>query len=53
MIPRDEWFPRLVRWKNWEIQKPGKESIVGFFVVLAASLMLHATVLLICQLFRG
>lgn len=53
MIPREQWYPRLVRWKNWEIPRPGKEAAVGFVAVAAVSLMLHMIVLLICRLFQA
>ena len=46
------WFPKLVPWKNWEIPKPGAESLVGFGVVMAVSLLLHGFVLWLCSLFR-
>ena len=46
------WYPRLVDWRNWEIPRPGREAVVGFFVVLAASLVLHAFLLWICSSFR-
>lgn len=46
-------FPRLVRWRNWEIPRPGKEAVVGFFIVLGAAFVLHFAVLLICRFFRG
>ena len=53
MIRREDWYPRLVTWKNWEIQKPGRESVVGFLVVAAVSLLLHLTVLIICGVFKN
>lgn len=53
MIRREDWYPRLVSWKNWEVQAPSRESVVGFFIVLAASLLLHGTVILICRFFRN
>lgn len=53
MMRREDWYPRLVTWKNWEIQKPGRESMIGFLVVAAVSLLLHATVLWICRIFKG
>lgn len=46
-------YPRLFRWRNWEVPRPGKEAVVGFFIVLAAAIALHFTVLLICHLFGG
>lgn len=52
MIPRDQWYPRLVRWKNWEIPRPGKEAIVGALIVAGVSLTLHMIVLFICRTFR-
>jgi hypothetical protein len=50
---RDErtWFPKLVNWENFEIPVPGREAVVGFFAVLAASLLLHVGVLWVCSLF--
>ncbi len=53
MIPRDEWYPRLVRWKNWEIPKPSREASAGFFAISAISLLLHLTVIWICRLFEA
>lgn len=53
MMRREDWYPRLVTWKNWEIQTPSQESVVGFFIVLAISLALHGTVLLICRIFKS
>ena len=53
MIRREDWYPRLVTWKNWEIQKPSHESVVGFLVVAAVSLLLHLTVLFICGVFKS
>jgi hypothetical protein len=52
MIPREDWYPRLVNWKHWEIPKPGREAMMGFLIVVLVSLFLHSTVLLICWLFR-
>jgi hypothetical protein len=46
------WFPKLINWQNAEIPKPSREAVVGFFVVLAASLVLHASLLSLCSLFR-
>ncbi len=46
-------FPHLVRWKNWEIPRPGKEAVWGFFVVMAASLALHGFVVWLCARLRG
>jgi hypothetical protein len=53
MIRREDWYPRLVSWKNWEVQTPSRESVIGFFIVLAASMLLHGTVIFICRFFRG
>jgi hypothetical protein len=49
---REDWYPRLAPWKNWEIPVPGKEAVVGFFAILAVSLALHLFVLWMCSLFR-
>ncbi|HEU0121095.1 MAG TPA: hypothetical protein VFQ91_11270 [Bryobacteraceae bacterium] len=53
MMRREDWYPRLVTWKHWEVQKPSRESVAGFFIVLAASLLLHTVVLVICRVFKG
>ena len=53
MKPRDDWFPRLVPWRDFEIPRPGREAVIGFFAVLAVSLVLHGFVLWLCALFRG
>lgn len=45
-------YCKLVQWRNWEIPRPGREAVVGFFVVLAASLALHGFVLWMCSWFR-
>ena len=47
------WYPKLVPWRNWEIPVPGREAVVGFFVVLCVCLGLHFFVLWLCQWFRG
>ena len=49
---REDWYPRLVSWKNWEIPVPGKEAVIGFLIVLAASLALHLFVIWMCSWFR-
>jgi Na+/proline symporter len=46
------WFPKLINWRNLEVPKPGRQAVVGFLVVLAASLVLHAFILWLCSLFR-
>ena len=48
----ERWYPKLIRSPNWEVPVPGREAVVGFFVVLAASLLLHLSVVWICSLFR-
>ena len=53
MMQRQDWYPRLVQWKNWEIPRPGKEALYGFAIVMAASLLLHLLVLALCRLFHG
>ena len=52
MDRNSDWYPRLVKWKNWEIPRPGKEAVVGFCIVMAASLGLHFFVVLLCVLFQ-
>ena len=47
------WFPKLVNWENFEIPVPGREAVLGFFAVLAVSLILHLGVLWLCSLFRS
>ena len=49
---KDYWYPKLVSWSNWEIPVPGKEAVVGFFLVLAVSFLLHLFVLWLCSRFR-
>jgi len=53
-VERDSriWYPKLVEWRNWEIPRPGREAVGGFFVVLAVSLGLHGFVLWMCSWFR-
>jgi hypothetical protein len=46
------WYPRLVEWRNWEIPRPGREAVIGFFVVLTVSLGLHGFVLWMCAWLR-
>ncbi len=45
------WFPKLLNWRDVEIPKPSREAVVGFFVVLAVSLILHLSILWLCSLF--
>jgi len=48
-----DWYPRLVNCRNWEIPVPGPQAVIGFFVVLGVSLMLYFFVLWLCSLFRS
>lgn len=49
----ENWYPKLVPWKNWEIPVPSQEAVVGFAAVLGVSLALHLFVLWLCSLFRS
>ena len=49
----NDWYPKLVRWKNWEVPVPDQEAVVGFLVVMGISLALHFFVLWLCSLFRS
>ena len=46
-------YPKLVHAKNWEIPRPGREAVIGFFAVFGVCLALHGFILWICYLFRS
>lgn len=46
-------YPRLVRWRSWEVPRPDKQAVIGFLIFLGAALMLHFGVLWICRYFES
>ena len=48
----NDWYPKLVPWKNWEIPRPGKVAVIGFVIVAVVSVGLHLFVLALCRMFR-
>ncbi len=48
-----ELYPRLIASRSWEIPRPGREAVIGFFVVGAVSLLLHGAVIWLCEWLRG
>ena len=45
-------YRKLVSWRNWEIPVPDREAIVGFFIFVGISCLLHGMLLGLCWLMR-
>ncbi len=48
-----DFYPRLVRWKEWEFPRPGGEALIGFAIACGVSALLHAGLVALCAWLRG